>query len=169
MTPADEIRDALAKMTPGEWQVRRDQCHFDTASDIACGNKTIGRTCSQYPQIEHDAAGIVTLRNKVPALLDELAAAKARADAWEADAARYASNAEYWKARADKAEAEVARLRAAAVKLDNAVAEYLDAERLWQSDQCEESVVNAAEAAMKSALYEARKTRAALEANDAGR
>lgn len=113
MTTADEIRDALAKMTPGEWQVRRDQCHFDTASDIACGNRIIGRTCSQYPQIEHDAAGIVTLRNKVPALLDELAAEKARADAWEADAARYASNAEYWKARADKAEAEVARLREA--------------------------------------------------------
>lgn len=67
-----ELRSLLERMTPGEWRVLRDQCHFDTASDIVCGSKTIAQTCSKYPQLEHDAAGIVALKNAAPVLLDEI-------------------------------------------------------------------------------------------------
>jgi len=39
-----------------------------------------------------------------------LAATSLIAEKWEADALRYAKNAEYWQARAEKAEADTARL-----------------------------------------------------------
>ena len=70
---ADEIREALAKMTPGD-------VFSDTGMVVTCEGCLI--VCEA--DNEDDLAGIVTLRNKVPALLDELAAEKARAEKAEA-------------------------------------------------------------------------------------
>lgn len=149
MTPADEIRDALA--TPEQLARFQLDCripYLPTQLTYQLRWAVHGNGPRAYDWEDKPHRLVFDACSEIERLTVELAAEKARAD---------------------KAEAEVARLREAAVKLDNAVAEYLDAEHLWQSDQCAVGAVNAAEAAMKSALYEARKTRAALEANDAGR
>ena len=62
---------------------------------------------------EYHSGYAALIQSALAAIIDgdaALASEKARADAWEADAARYASNAEYWKARADKAEAALRRI-----------------------------------------------------------
>ena len=156
MSAANEIRDALA--TPEQVQRAREYAASNSVTEI-------------WQQRCRDGVydDCLEVRSPLAAIIEgdaALAAATARADAWEADAARYASNAEYWKARADKAEA---LLETISDLLSDAV----------QSD-CENGVKSLNERAAANYLKDApdtlaaiRKTQemiwAALEANDAGR
>jgi hypothetical protein len=63
-------------------------------------------------QLETELAAAIQIsakyENRYFETLAELAAMTSIAEKWEADALRYAKNAEYWQARAEKAEAELA-------------------------------------------------------------
>jgi hypothetical protein len=73
MTASDEIRAALAKMTPGVWEWRK----VDYCSPVVLS----GKSKIAWAALKRDAFGIVTLRNRAPDLLaerDQLAAENAR-------------------------------------------------------------------------------------------
>ena len=89
MTEAETaVREALAKMTPGEWYVSSytndGEPVYQLVSRLPGGNlpgiRNSGEQCVATEAGEkNDAAGIVALKNHTPALLAELDAARAEA------------------------------------------------------------------------------------------
>lgn len=141
MTPPREAEVAalLEKATPGPWQVvDRIWLPRDGNTYVIAGHYDphVGRfVCdvgqveewdeentreSQFDQKEADAALIVALRNEAPALLEELAALRARVAELEREreeagrtAAEFLKNSELLLAQRDSARAERDALRAA--------------------------------------------------------
>ena len=100
MTPADRtaLREAVAKMTPGPWDVFTETDEYPSGFGPGCA---IGSLEWEY---ENNAAGIVALVNAAPALLDAL-------DRLEAEKAASTERADIrcgaLRERAEKAEAEL--------------------------------------------------------------
>ena len=92
--PYDELRALDAKATPGPWEVTAedwatissgpDAVVMSYAADLAC--EGCGDPAHGAPEVvigAEDAALIAAMRNALPALLDALAAAEARASLWK--------------------------------------------------------------------------------------
>jgi hypothetical protein len=71
---------------------------------------TTPRTDNAKEQYLTGKIGIYGVLDEARKLETELAAMSIIAEKWEADALRYAKNAEYWQSRAEKAEAEAKQL-----------------------------------------------------------
>lgn len=70
----DDVREALAKMTPGDWETRGPTYVYGNLQRDQ--NETADRVGATITA--SDAAGIVTLKNRTPAMLAELDATRAK-------------------------------------------------------------------------------------------
>jgi hypothetical protein len=119
-------------------------------------------------QLETELAAAIQIsakyENRYFETLAELAAMTSIAEKWEADALRYAKNAEYWQARAEKAEAELAAAKKRIADCEFVMAHRYDIiER--QEPRCNEANARAekAEAELAHAREKVRVLREALE------
>ena len=67
MTPAElaqieAAKEALPKATPGPWMVRRDDCHFCSATEISNGHRIIAETNREWDSPIIAAAPVLTRR-----------------------------------------------------------------------------------------------------------